>query len=203
MKRVCILASASGSGKTTLGRALARRLGVPFFELDALNHGPGWVEASADELRARVEPLVAAPEWVIDGAYRGKLGDLVLGCADTVLWLDLPRRVWLPRLVWRTVRRLVRREVLWNGNRETLRGVLWDRDALIPFAWRSFADRRRRYPTVLASFPVVRLRTRSAVARFLSTAAPDEVTAGADTRRRGPALTPAPPRPHSDGRRAS
>lgn len=61
MKRVCILASASGSGKTTLGRALAGRLGVPFFELDALNHGPNWVEAGADELRARVGPLVAAP----------------------------------------------------------------------------------------------------------------------------------------------
>ena len=169
LQRVCILASASGSGKTTLGRALAERLGVPFHELDALNHGPGWTEATSAELQARVEPLVAGPAWVIDGAYRGKIGDLVLALADTVVWLDLPRRVWLPRLLRRTARRLVMREELWNGNRETLRGVLWDRNALIPFAWRSFVERRRRYPTELAPYPVVRLRTPREVRRFLAT----------------------------------
>ena len=70
MKRVCVIASASGSGKTTLGRALAERLGVPFHELDALNHGPGWTEATSAELRARVEPLVASPAWVIDSSPR-------------------------------------------------------------------------------------------------------------------------------------
>ena len=169
VRRVCILAAASGSGKTTLGRALADRLGVPFHELDALHHGPGWTEASPAELRARVEPLVAAPAWVIDGAYRGKIGDLVLARADTVVWLDLPRRVWLPRLLRRTFRRLVMRQELWNGNRETLRGVLWDRNALIPFAWRTFPDRRRGYPTELAPYPVVRLRTPRDVRRFLAT----------------------------------
>jgi len=168
VKRVCILASASGTGKTTLGRALAARLGVPFHELDALNHGPSWTEATAAELHARVEPLVAGPAWVVDGAYRGKLGDLVLARADTVLWLDLPRRVWLPRLLLRTLRRVMLREELWNGNRETLRGVLWDRDALIPFAWRHFPDRRRRYPVELAPYPVVRLRTTREVQRFLA-----------------------------------
>jgi hypothetical protein len=109
---------------------------------------------------------------VIDGAYRGKIGDLVLARADTIVWLDLPRRVWLPRLLRRTARRLVMREELWNGNRETLRGVLWDRDALIPFAWRSFSERRRRYPTELAPYPVVRLRTPRDVQRFLATVAP-------------------------------
>ena len=43
---------------------------------------------------------------MIDGGYRRKLGDLVLSQADIVVWLDLPIRVWLPRLVGRTVRRL-------------------------------------------------------------------------------------------------
>ena len=72
------MASASGNGKTTLGRELARRLGVPFVEMDALVHGPGWVDIPDDELRAQVEPIVASDGWVIDGPYRGKLGDLVL-----------------------------------------------------------------------------------------------------------------------------
>jgi adenylate kinase family enzyme len=169
VKRVAIIGSASGNGKTTLGKELARRLCVPFHEIDALHHGPGWTEATPDELRARVEPLVAEDRWVIDGVYRGKLGDLVLSAADTVVWLDLPVRVWLPRLVRRTVRRIVRREELWNGNRDTLRGALWGRDALIPFALRSHFRRRRNYPAQLARYSVVRLRSPQEVDRWLAT----------------------------------
>ena len=105
---------------------------------------------------------------MIDGAYRGKLGDLVVAAADTVVWLDLPMRTWLPRLLRRTARRIVRREELWNGNRETLRGAIWGRDALIPFALRNFPRRRRLYPTELAAFPVVRLRSSREVQRWLS-----------------------------------
>jgi adenylate kinase family enzyme len=183
MKRVAIIASASGSGKTTLGRALAGAIGVPFHELDAINHRPGWRELDAGELRRRVEPLVAGDAWVIDGSYRSKLGDLVLARADTVVWLDLPRRVWLPRLVRRTFLRVVRREVLWNGNRESLRTAL-GRDSPIRFALANERPRRQRYPAELARFPVVRLRSSDAVDAFLrqavsgSSSAPD--TPGGD-----------------------
>ena len=143
MRKVAVIASASGCGKTTAGRALAARLDVPFVELDALNHGAGWVEPTPEELRARVVPIVATDGWVIDGGYREKLGDLVLGAADTVLWLDLPVREWLPRLLRRTVVRIVRREKLWGGNRETFRGAFVGRDALIPYALRGYRPRQR------------------------------------------------------------
>jgi shikimate kinase len=53
VSKVAVIASASGNGKTTLGREIAQRLRVPFIEMDALVHGPGWVEISNDELRAR------------------------------------------------------------------------------------------------------------------------------------------------------
>lgn len=167
MKRVAVIASASGNGKTTLGRALARRLEVPFVELDALHWGPGWTQATAEELRARVEPIVAADAWVIDGVYRGKLGDLVISNADLVVWLDLPMRLWLPRLLRRTVRRAVRREEFLNGNRETLRSAFLSRDSLILYALRSHSRRRRLYPTSLATYNVLRLRTTAEVDDFL------------------------------------
>src|SRR6266545_3515470 len=94
MRRVTV-AGISGSGKSTFARGLAERLGVPYLELDELHHGPNWTEATADELRARVETAIAAaPEgWVIDGNYRNKLGDFVLAQADTFVWLELPLRV--------------------------------------------------------------------------------------------------------------
>ena len=162
-----MIASASGSGKTTFGRELARRLGVPFHELDALNHGPGWTEATPDELRVLVEPLLAEPSWVVDGSYRGKLGNLVFEHADLVIWLDLPARVWLPRLIRRTLRRVVTREELWGGNRESLRNVLFSRDSLLLFALRNYPRRRRLYPSELAAFDVVRLRSPREVERWL------------------------------------
>ncbi len=167
MRRVSILASASGSGKTTMGRALAERLDVPFVELDALVHGPNWTEISDEVLRELVEPIVAQDGWVIDGAYRGKIGDLVLAHADAVVWLDLPLRVWLPRLVRRTLRRMRGREALWNDNRETFRGAIWGRESLLVYALRMHFDRRRRYPAELAAYPVIRLRTQQEVDGFV------------------------------------
>lgn len=167
MRRVAIVSTASGNGKTTVGRALAERLGVPFHELDALHHGPNWTEATPEELRAKVEPIVASGAWVIDGAYREKLGDLVLEGADLVVWLDLPLRVWLPRLLRRTARRIVTREELWNGNREELRYALHPRYSVVVYAVRGYRERRRRYASELARFPLLRLRTTADVDRFL------------------------------------
>jgi adenylate kinase family enzyme len=189
-RKIAVISSASGAGKTTVGRAVAIRLGVPFVELDALNHGPGWTEATADELRAKVRPIVAREGWVIDGGYRGKLGDLVLDAADVVVWLDLPRRVWLPRLVRRTVRRVVSREQLWSGNRESVRGAFVGRDALIPYALRTFRRRRRSYPRELARFRVVRLRSQHEVDAWLAS-----VPGGLSET---PAARPPPPRAPRD-----
>jgi len=163
-----VISSASGSGKTTLARELAQLLDVPFLELDALVHGPNWTETPDDELRALVEPVVARDGWVIDGVYRGKLGTLVLDAADTIVWIDLPMRVWLPRLLRRTFSRVRRREELWNGNRETLKDAFWGREALVPFAVRQHFRRRRIYPDELAGLPVVRLRTPAEVDQFVS-----------------------------------
>lgn len=167
MRRVAVIASASGNGKTTFGRELARRLEVPFVELDALVHGPGWVETPDDELRAQVEPILASEGWVIDGSYHRKLGDLVLRAADAIIWLDLPIRVWLPRLLRRTARRIGGRERLWNDNSETLRDAFWGRESLFAWAFRSHFRRRRQWPQALSDFPVVRLRTPAEVDAFL------------------------------------
>lgn len=178
MNRVAIVASASCSGKTTLGRALARRLDAPFVELDALNHGPNWDQATPEELRRRVEPLIDEPRWVVDGSYRSKLGDLVLERADLVVWLDLPVHVWLPRLVRRTLGRVVRREELWNGNRETIWNGFFARDSLLRFALRTYPQRRKRYPLDLARFPLVRLRSPAEIDAWLTSVARDERLAG-------------------------
>ena len=165
MRTVAVIASASGR-KTTVGRELARRLGVPFVELDASSTGRTGRRRPTTSCAACSSPCWRSDGWVIDGGYRGKLGDLVLEQADVVVWLDLPVRVWLPRSAGRAALEAEER----NGNRETLRGAVWGRDALIPYALRMHRRRRRHYPVALAQYAVVRLRTRAEVERFLSAA---------------------------------
>jgi adenylate kinase family enzyme len=167
VRRVCLIASASGNGKTRTRRALAGRLGVPFYELDALHHGPNWKPATREELLARVEPIVASEAWVIDGTYRGTIGDVVPDAADTVVWLDLPLYVWLPRLVRRTARRVIRKEELWGGNRERWRDVLHPTNSVVIYALRNYRRTRHTLETELARFDLARLRSTAKVDRFL------------------------------------
>jgi shikimate kinase len=167
-RRIAVISSASGNGKTTIGRELARRLDVQFVELDALVHGPNWAETPDDVLRAQVEPIVASDGWIIDGTYQRKLGDIVLAAADLVVWLDLPVRVWMPRLARRTWRRLRGRESLWNDNRESVASALLGWNSLFVLALRTHFTRRRRWPQELERYPVLRLRTPAEVDRLLA-----------------------------------
>jgi len=170
-RRFAIVASASGNGKTTLGRALAAQLELPFLELDSLFHGPNWTLQPAVDVRIQLEPVIAEPGWVIDGVYISQLGNLVHGSADLIVWLDLPMRVWLPRLLRRTHRRIRTREQLWNGNTESWRGAFFGWNSLLPYAIRSYFRRRRRqWPAVFAPTPVIRLRTQAEIDAFLAQA---------------------------------
>lgn len=172
MRKVAIVTSASGSGGTTVGRELARRLCVPFHELDALFWQPDWTEPDPDEFRERVTEIVETDSWVIDGSYQSWHGQLVLGRADVVVWLDLPMRVWLPRLLSRTIRRARSGEELWAGNRESLRKTFASRDSLILFTLRHYRARRERYPERFASYDLARLRSQDEVDAFLRSAEP-------------------------------
>ena len=161
MKRVLVIGS-GGAGKSTFALELARRLGLPYVELDALHHGPNWSEPTDEVFRARVQAAMdAAPEgWVIDGNYEGKLGELVLAKADVIVWLDLPFRTKARRL-WRRTATRIRDDVeLWNGNKETWRNVLWGREALFWWMVRGHFRHRREWPLRFAGDPrFVRLRS--------------------------------------------
>jgi adenylate kinase family enzyme len=160
----------SGSGKSTFSRELAERLGVPYLEIDEIHHGPNWTEASAEELQARVREFMARAldGWVIDGNYESKLGDLVLGAADKIVWLDPPLRVALRRLWRRTLQRIRDQVELWSGNRETWRGGFWGRDSLFAWTLRSWFRHRRQWPRKFADDPrLVRLRSVDEARRWL------------------------------------
>jgi adenylate kinase family enzyme len=166
----------SGSGKSTLARELAAIMGVSYLELDSVNHQPGWEPLSTDEFRRIVAAKAAGDGWVIDGGYSTVL-PLVWTRADTVAWLDLPKRTVMRQITWRSLRRVAGRQELWNGNRERWRNFFsWNPEqSVISWAWHTHARVRARYATAAADpanahLRFVRLAGRRDAARFLDEA---------------------------------
>lgn len=139
MERILVV-GVTGAGKSTLARALAGRLALPYHEMDALYFGgPGWaVNARFGE---QVSELAAGPRWIVDSLGPPDVRDLLWERADTVVWLDYPRRVVMPRVLRRSLRRSLTREVLFGGNREGWAGW-FSREHPVRWAWSQYAARR-------------------------------------------------------------
>jgi adenylate kinase family enzyme len=170
-----IVHGASGSGKSTLAVALGEALGAAYLELDRLYQQPDWTPLELDEFRARVEAFVAQPRWIVDGNY-SQVRDILWPLATTIVFIDLPRRVVMTRVIKRTILRIVRRERLWNGNRESWRNAL-SRDPMrniILWSWNSHDKYHDVVPReareAVGPDRVVVLTSARAVRRFLDAA---------------------------------
>jgi adenylate kinase family enzyme len=169
-QRIAVVGT-SGSGKTTMAYRLAQRLGVPHVELDALHWGPDWTPAPREIFRERVERALSGGAWTIDGNYSA-VRDITWSRADTVVWLDYPLPVVMGRVTWRTLRRTVMREELWNANRERLPVAMFSSDSIIWWALRTYRRRKREYPALFsqpahAHLSVVRLPSPRAAQAWL------------------------------------
>jgi adenylate kinase family enzyme len=101
VERVAVLGS-GGAGKTTVALELAARTGLPVVHIDPLYWAPGWVERPPEEFRAALAAAVAEERWILDGnVLWGDAADPRFGRVDTVVFLDLPRRICMRRAVAR------------------------------------------------------------------------------------------------------
>ena len=161
MERVIVVGT-SCSGKTTLARQLSRALGAPHIELDAIHWKPGWQPRPAEEFRELVGEAAAGEKWVMDGNYSASQ-DIVWGRATAIVWLNYPFRVVLWRALYRTTKRVISREELFSGNRETFRQSFLSRDSIILWTITTYHRRQRQYRRILVDgvFPhlqVIELR---------------------------------------------
>jgi adenylate kinase family enzyme len=185
MERVSVVGN-SGSGKSQLASRLAEALGVPCVELDAIHHLPDWQPIEPDEFLARITEVTTSDRWVIDGNYRTVVLDgPVWERADTVVWLDLPRRTVMRQVVGRTLRRTVRREELWNGNREPMRNLYaWDpHKSIIRWSWTQHAKYVQRFTDAMSSprfahIDFVRLTSHAEAERLLHRLARERAVRG-------------------------
>jgi adenylate kinase family enzyme len=172
MRRICVIGN-SASGKSTLAQAIAAKLEVPYLELDSVYHGPEWTPRP--EFGEEVRAFASGEAWVVDGNYTtaGTM-EIVWPTADTLVWLDPPRRVVMSRVIRRTGKRLLTGEELWNGNRERFRNLvrLDPEENIVLWTWTRHNEVRAEYQRLLSDgsndLDVYRLRSRRDVREFLA-----------------------------------
>lgn len=126
-----------------LARRLAAILGSEHLELDSVYWGPEWTPRS--DFFQTVLAIAQRPRWVIDGNYSA-VRDIIWRRSSAIVWLDYSfARVFLQALR-RTARRIITRERLYAGNRETIRNALFDTDGIPWWVIRTHGKRRRDFP---------------------------------------------------------
>jgi adenylate kinase family enzyme len=161
-----------GAGKSTVARALGDKLGMDVVELDELWWLPGSYERSPSLVNVKTMPrgewvrlneeLVDGDTWLIDGSL--DLLALRLARADTVVFIDLPRRVCMWRVLKRTYRSLRSQRRL--PSRATVQW-LW---VLSGWIWKYPRKRARILSQIAehaANAEIIRLRSPKAVKAFL------------------------------------
>ncbi|MCG8710538.1 (d)CMP kinase [Brenneria sp. 4F2] len=136
----------SGSGKSTIASELARRLGIPYIEMDALFWRENWQETPDSEFFPRLESALAPACWVLDGNYN-RTRAIKWRNIDVVVWVDYGFARTFYQALSRAWRRSWRKEELWagTGNREQFSRSFFSRSSIIVWTIKTYSSNRRRY----------------------------------------------------------
>jgi len=143
-----VVVGCSGSGKSTFARALAVALDAPWVHLDALYWAPQWQPRPEAEFLRLADEATAGPTWVVDGNYR-RVRPIVWPRATIIVWLNFGFPRVFGRVLARTVRRALTGEVLFSGNRESLRKSFLSRDSILWWTITQFRRYRREYAALM------------------------------------------------------
>lgn len=127
-----------------MARHVALQLGLTYHELDASFHQPGWTPLAQEEFARRIKEFVQGDAWIIDGNY-GHVQHHVFEKAQVIVAFDLARYTVMRRIVKRTIRRVLRSEVLWNENREGIGNLFaWNPEkSVIRWSWTTYHRRAK------------------------------------------------------------
>lgn len=166
------MVGSSCAGKSTFSARLSKLTGIRHVPIDELNFRPGWVQLETSELRERLAIEAAAEKWIIDGNY-SKARDLIWPRATDVFWLDYSFPVVFSRAVRRTIRRVITREEVCAGNRESFRNAFLSTESMIWWVLKSYNRRRKQISGLVtdpqyAAINFTRFATSSEAEQYLS-----------------------------------
>ena len=99
MKQIMVV-GCPGSGKSTMAIRIAQKLDLPVVHLDKIHYAPVWQERTKAEKIRLAMRAEQADRWVIDGNLSATYPHR-LSRADCCVWLDIPLRIRL----WRVLKR--------------------------------------------------------------------------------------------------
>ncbi len=149
MPRIHVIGT-GGAGKTFLAAQLAQALTVPHIELDSLFWRENWQKPETEVFQQVVREALSGEDWVTDGNYSA-VREIVWGRAQVVVWLDYPLRFIFLRLLKRSLRRALRRELLWGTNRESFSKLFFSRDSLLLYVLRTHKQKQALYEKLTQS----------------------------------------------------
>lgn len=105
----------TASGKSTLARKISEKLNIPHLHIDRywFEYGGGKLKCNDKEgiekvralLKVKVEDFIKQESWVSDGWY-SKVQPIIAGCADEVIFLDIP----LYRRLFNHLKRIIKND---------------------------------------------------------------------------------------------
>lgn len=114
----------SGSGKTYLARLLSQKYNIPHYDLDDLfwdNSSNQYGKKNPPEKRdALLKSVLQNNDWILEGVYYSWLIES-FEKADSIIILDIPKRIYKPRIIRRFFKRKLGLE---HGKKETVKSLL-------------------------------------------------------------------------------
>ncbi|MDP2369697.1 toxin [Rhodoferax sp.] len=147
-RRVIVIGT-SGCGKSTFAKALAASQGSRYVELDDLFWAEGWTPKPQHQFIALARGAARGERWVMDGNY-SVARETIWPRATHIVWLNFSRSTVLLRVLRRTVWRVISRQPLWHGNRETLGKSFFSRQSILVWAASTYDKNRHRYAQLRA-----------------------------------------------------
>lgn len=110
-----------GSGKTTLTAEISCNKDFTLVELDSIRWKPGWVKRNFDEVKLILQDILNTNDKIIfEGCYI-ELIDFLEDNNCEVIYINTKLVVCLKRIFLRTLKRVLKREYVCNGNKESIR----------------------------------------------------------------------------------
>jgi ABC-type dipeptide/oligopeptide/nickel transport system ATPase component len=151
VKRINVIGT-TGSGKSTFAKALAKRIGARYFEMDQLYWKPDWQGSTDEELLTNLNQVWCEHSWVLDGNY-SRTTELKWGHADTVIWLDYSYIRTLAQLLKRSLTRAILKDEMWpgTGNYESFSRLLFSKESILVWFFRYHSVNKRRYRGMMSN----------------------------------------------------